>query len=101
MLAAYCAAKAGVVGFVRALAVELGGTGITANVVNPGSTDTAILAESARLYHLADPAMFAHQQPIGRLLEAREVADVLAFLAGPAGAALTGAVVAVDGGLTL
>jgi SDR family mycofactocin-dependent oxidoreductase len=101
MLAAYCAAKAGVVGFVRALAVELGGTGITANVVNPGSTDTAILAESARLYDLADPAVFARQQPIGRLLDAREVADVLAFLAGPTGAALTGAVVPVDGGLAI
>ena len=49
-LAAYCAAKAGVVGFVRALAVELGGTGITANCVSPGSTRTAILDESARLY---------------------------------------------------
>ena len=40
MLAAYCAAKAGVVGFVRALAVELGGTGVTANAVSPGSTRT-------------------------------------------------------------
>ena len=41
MLAAYCAAKAGVTGFVRALAVELGGTGVTANAVSPGSTRTA------------------------------------------------------------
>ena len=52
MLAAYCAAKAGVAGFVRALAVELRGTGVTANAVSPGSTDTAMLAESARLYGL-------------------------------------------------
>ena len=51
-LAAYCAAKAGVVGFVRALAVELGRTGITANAVSPGSTRTPILDESARLYGL-------------------------------------------------
>ena len=51
-LAAYGAAKAGVAGLVRGLAVELGGTGITANAVCPGSTDTAMLAESARLYDL-------------------------------------------------
>ena len=56
LLAAYCAAKAGVTGLVRALAVELGGTGVTANAVSPGSTDTAILAESARLYGLGSAA---------------------------------------------
>ena len=55
MLAAYCAAKAGVTGFVRALAAELGGTGVTANAVSPGSTATAVLDESARLYGLAGP----------------------------------------------
>src|SRR5207244_13572468 len=43
MLAAYSAAKAGVTGFVRALAAELGGTGVTANAVSPGSTQTPIL----------------------------------------------------------
>ena len=59
MLAAYCAAKAGVVGFVRALAVELGGTGVTANAVSPGSTRTAILEETARLYELEDGEAFA------------------------------------------
>ena len=52
MLAVYCAAKAGVAGFIRALATELGGTGVTANAVSPGSTETPILAESARLYGL-------------------------------------------------
>lgn len=101
MLAAYCAAKAGVVGLVKALAVELGGTGVTANVVNPGSTATEILAESARLYGLADPTSFAVQQPIGRLLAPSEIAAVLAFLASGASSAMTGAVVPVDGGLAL
>ncbi len=46
MLAAYCAAKAGVAGLIRALAVELGPTGVTANAVSPGSTDTAMLARA-------------------------------------------------------
>jgi SDR family mycofactocin-dependent oxidoreductase len=101
MLAAYCAAKAGVTGFVRALAAELGGTGITANAVSPGSTDTPILAESARLYGLPDAAAFAAQQPLGRLLRPAEVAAVLAFLAGDGGSGLTGAAVPVDGGLAL
>lgn len=101
MMAAYCAAKAGVTGFVRALAVELGATGVTANAVSPGSTDTAGLQESARLYGLADHREFAQQQPLGRLIEPEEVAAVLAFLAGDRSAAITGAVVPVDGGLAL
>jgi SDR family mycofactocin-dependent oxidoreductase len=101
MLAAYCAAKAGVAGLIRALAVELGGTGITANAVSPGSTDTAMLAESARLYGLPGTASFAAQQPVRRLLEPDEVAAALVWLAGEASGAMTGAVVPVDGGLAL
>ncbi len=101
MLAAYCAAKAGVTGLVRALAVELGGTGVTANAVSPGSTDTRVLAESARLYGLGAAADFAPQQPLGRLLEPAEVARALVWLAGEGSGAITGAVLPVDGGLAL
>jgi SDR family mycofactocin-dependent oxidoreductase len=100
-LAAYCAAKAGVTGFIRALAVELGTTGVTANAVSPGSTATAMLAETARLYDLPAVRDFAGQQPIGRLIEPGEVAALLAYLAGPGTGAITGAVVPVDGGLAL
>ena len=101
MLAAYCAAKAGVAGFVRALAAELGGTGVTANAVSPGSTQTPILDESARLYGLPAAGAFAAQQPLGRLVSPAEVAAVIAFLAGDGASAMTGAVVPVDGGLAL
>lgn len=101
MLAAYCAAKAGVAGFIRSLGSELADSGVTANAVSPGSTDTEILAESARLYGLDSAAQFAAQQPVRRLLEPREVASVLAFLASTSSSAMTGAVVPVDGGLAL
>lgn len=101
MLAAYCAAKAGVTGLIRALAVELGGTGVTANAVSPGSTATPLLDESARLYGLPDASVFAVQQPERRLLHPSEIAAVLAFLAGPASSGMTGAVVPVDAGLAL
>jgi len=100
-LAAYCAAKAGVAGFIRALGAELGGTGVTANAVSPGSTATAILDESARLYELPAASSFVNQQPLGRLLDPAEVATVLVFLAGDGASAMTGAVVPVDGGLAL
>jgi NAD(P)-dependent dehydrogenase (short-subunit alcohol dehydrogenase family) len=90
-----------VAGFVRALAAELGGTGVTANAVSPGSTSTPILDESARLYGLPTAEAFAAQQPLGRLLAPAEVAAVIAFLAGDGASAMTGAIVPVDGGLAL
>jgi SDR family mycofactocin-dependent oxidoreductase len=101
MLAAYCAAKAGVAGLIRALAVEFGDSGITANAVSPGSTDTAMLAETTRLYGLPGNGEFAEQQPMRRLLDPAEVANVLAFLASPASSGMTGAIVPVDAGLAL
>jgi SDR family mycofactocin-dependent oxidoreductase len=101
MLAAYCAAKAGVLGAVRALAMELRGTGISANAICPGSTRTPILDESARLYDLPGAEAFASQQPVERLLEPDEVAALLVWLAGPESSGVTGAAVPVDGGLTV
>jgi SDR family mycofactocin-dependent oxidoreductase len=100
-LAAYSAAKAGVEGFVRGLAADLHGSGVTANAVAPGSTDTPLLTESARLFELPSPHDFAPRQPLERLLDPAEVAATIAFLLGPGGSAITGATVPVDGGLTI
>lgn len=101
MLAAYCAAKGGVTALVRALAAELRGTGVTANAVSPGSTDTPILAESARLYGLRSAADFAAEQPIERLLDPAEVAAAIVWLAAKDRDGVTGADLAVDGGLSV
>jgi SDR family mycofactocin-dependent oxidoreductase len=83
-LAAYGAAKAGVEGFIRGLAADLHGSGVTANAVAPGSTDTPLLAESARLFELPSPRDFAPRQPLERLLEPEEVAAAVAFSSAPA-----------------
>ena len=99
-LAAYCAAKAGVTGFIRALATDLGKSGVTANAVSPGSTLTPALEASARLYDIP-VSDFSKQQPIGRLLDADEIAAALAWIAGPDSSGMTGAVMAVDGGLSV
>jgi SDR family mycofactocin-dependent oxidoreductase len=99
-LAAYTAAKHGVVGLVRAMAVELGPQGVTANAVCPGSTRTAMLEASAAVYDLASVEEFAAHQALGRLLEPEEVAAAIAWLCSPAASGVTGAALAVDGGMT-
>ncbi|MGZ4730216.1 MAG: mycofactocin-coupled SDR family oxidoreductase [Acidimicrobiales bacterium] len=99
-LSAYTAAKAGVAGLVRALAAELGPLGITANAVAPGSTRTAMIDASAAVYDLGSPDEFVVHQPIGRLLEADEIAAAIAWLCSHDASAITGAVVPVDGGMT-
>lgn len=100
-LAAYSAAKHAVVGLVRGAAMDLAPYGVTVNAVSPGSTRTAILEASAKVYGLASGEEFARQQPIGRLLEPIEVASSIAWLCSPAASAVTGSDVAVDGGMTV
>lgn len=100
-MAAYAATKHAVVGLVRSLAAELGPTGVTANAVAPGSTDTVILAASAAVYGLEAPEEFAAaHHPNRRLVRPEEVADAISWLCSPGAAAVTGAVIAVDGGMT-
>lgn len=100
LLGAYTAAKHGVIGLVRSLAAELGPEGITANAVAPGSTDTAMLGASAALYGLAEPSELARHHRLGRLIRPDEVAALLAWVCGPESSAVTGAVLAVDAGMT-
>jgi SDR family mycofactocin-dependent oxidoreductase len=99
-LAAYSAAKGAVVSYVRALAADLAGTGVTANAVCPGSTRGPMLAASAAVYDLPDQETFAAQALLRRLLEPAEVAAAVAWLCGPDSGALTGAIIPVDAGLT-
>ncbi len=97
-LAAYCMAKHAVVGAVRGLAADLMGTGVTACVVSPGSTDTPMLQATADLYGV-EVGELAASQTGGRPLSADEVAAVVE-LGCTAGAAVHGSVLNADGGFT-
>lgn len=100
LLAAYTAAKHGVVGFVRSLAAELAPHGITANAVAPGSTKGAMLDASAAVYGLHDADEFSQHHMLLRLLSPSEPAALIAWLCGPGSSGITGAVVPVDAGMT-
>ena len=91
----YAASKAGLVGLARSLAREYASRAITANVVAPGLVETDM---TATLTPRQREDIVA-RTPIGRPVTAEEVAAVVTFLASEAGAAVTGAVVPVDGGL--
>lgn len=91
----YAASKAGLVGLARSITRELGGRGITANVVAPGFVETDMTAALPE----AQQAAYRAAVPAGRFASATEVAAVVRFLASEDAAYISGAVVPVDGGL--
>jgi len=91
----YAAAKAGLIGFGRSLAREVGSRGITVNVVAPGFVDTDMTAALGEERVAALKAAI----PLGRTADPDEVAAVVRFLASDEAGYITGAVIPVDGGL--
>ncbi len=102
---AYCASKHGVIGFVKALALELAGRGITVNAICPGWVDTDMA--SAGLQALADAMQVefavAHKHamtavPIGRMLQPDEIGETVAWLCSPGARGMTGQAISHCGG---
>jgi 2-hydroxycyclohexanecarboxyl-CoA dehydrogenase len=92
----YAAAKAGVIGFTKALALEVGMHGITANAVAPGLVDTPMLRGSGIPATVLEQSL--RQIPVGRLGTPEDVAAVCAFLASPEAEFITGQVLSPNGG---
>lgn len=104
-VSAYCAAKHGVLGLTRALALEVASKGITVNAVCPGYTETDLLQDSvdnivAKTGRSADEAraQLAAGNPQKRLVQPSEVADAVLWLCGAAASSVTGQAISVSGG---
>lgn len=104
-VAAYCAAKHGVIGMTRSLALEVARKGVTVNAVCPGYTETELLAESvagitAKTGASEDEArtQLLESNPQGRFVSPEEVAEAAAWLVGPNTGAINGQAIAVTGG---
>jgi 2-hydroxycyclohexanecarboxyl-CoA dehydrogenase len=101
---AYCASKAGMISMTRALARQLGPSGITANAIAPGVVDTQQLevdAADAGVTVEEVKRRYAAATPLGRIGDPREVALTVAYLASDAAGSLTGQVLSPNGGTTL
>lgn len=106
--AAYTASKHAVLGLTRVMALETARKGVTVNAICPGYVDTELTRENARRMAAAVGSTvpevlerFARTSPLGRLMTVDEVADLAVLLAGPAGDAVTGQAINVDGGAVM
>jgi NAD(P)-dependent dehydrogenase (short-subunit alcohol dehydrogenase family) len=104
-VSAYSAAKHAVVGLVRSLALEYATSGITANAICPGYTDTDLIRNGAeaiarkRGISLEDAkSLFAQDNPMKRLIAPEEVAESVLWLCSPAAASISGQAIAMNGG---
>jgi len=91
----YSAAKAGVAGMTRSLAAEIGSRNVTVNCVAPGFIDTDMTKALSEEQH----ASLKRQIPLGRLGQPEDIANAVAFLAGPQAAYITGTTLHVNGGM--
>lgn len=94
---AYSAAKAGVLGMTRAMAIEWAREGIRVNAVAPGYVATELVADLVRRGAIDAVAIERHT-PLGRMADPMELAEAIAFLASPSASYITGATLSADGG---
>ncbi|WP_249354032.1 SDR family oxidoreductase [Microbacterium sp. 2FI] len=97
---AYATAKSGVLGLTRTLAVEWGGYGIRVNAIAPGYVATEMVRSGLRSGALSEAAL-VRRTPLRRLAEPEEIANVIAFLLSEDASFVHGAVLKVDGGITI
>jgi NAD(P)-dependent dehydrogenase (short-subunit alcohol dehydrogenase family) len=103
-VSAYATSKAAVNALVKSIALDYAAAGVRANVVCPGSVDTPMLRWAADLFRGSSTAAetiaaWGARHPLGRVAQPSEVAEVVAFLAGPRSSFVTGSEYRVDGGL--
>lgn len=100
--AAYCSAKAGLVGLTRSMAVDYGPDGIRVNAVLPGTVETGYTKKVLAIAEdpAATRAFMTNRQVVGRMGTPEEIADTIAFLASPSASFILGSAIVIDGGMT-